>query len=192
MLSLPKFALTWPRRSGHAWLLLLSILLASGTARADVRLPGNASTARWLKGYSHAARLPPFGARGPEIRVWIESVMTGDLTGYAISGTSMVKCQTFIDVNFLKSTDVISGYVIKSAKCRSVAAPGVAVRALALLKGLSRLNHRLLQCGWQDGGYVLLEGTGATRRFVIEASNPGQCTDPGSRLVTKLLVILGE
>ena len=97
----------------------------------------------------------------------------------------VTECDTRIDIPQ-------SGFVIKRAECKPSSTLNSSRRALALLQGLAKLDGKSLGCGWQDGDDILVEGTSSTGSFVFDASNPDSCKDPGSRLVTKLLMILGR
>lgn len=171
----------WFRRPA---LLLLTLAVATVVASADVRVSLNAPLAQRLAAYAQAAKLPPLGSHGPEIRVWVDDLMEERLDGFIITRAGIARCKTRYQ-NIRGSI-----YMVKSTRCKPMRERRAGLRALALLKNLSVFNGKELDCGWQDGDVDYVEGGRSARTFAFEANNPEQCSDTGSRLATKLLIII--
>ena len=163
--------------------LVLLFLVASTTALANVRLPMGASTGRTVNAFSRAARLPPLGSRGRELRVWIWSVMTGSIDGFVITEEGIAHCVTAFEIGTRDT--------LKWASCKPDLSPDVAHRALALAPRLAHLEGQYLNCGTEDGDEVIVEGTSSRGKFTVTAMNPWSCKDTNFRLVEKLLRVLG-
>lgn len=170
-------------RYPHLCLSVLSLLLMSVTTSADERFSTGEPTTRWLAAYSLAAGLGPLGSQGPELRVWIDNVMFGEVHGLVISQSSIVECDTNWKITGSVET-------VKSARCKKRPGPNRRLEALMLLGDLSKLNGKELDCGVQDGADVFVEGKDTTATFAFFAGNPQECNDQGSILVTRLLKML--
>ena len=137
-----------------------------------------------LDAYSRAAKLRPIDASRPELRVWVDNVMFGEITGFVISTSGATECHSKWHIEGLVMT-------VTAARCNPIAG-FKQQEALALLGDLSKLNGKELGCGAMDGSDVSIDGSAFGQRFEVFASNPDVCRDSGSVLVAKLLRIVRD
>jgi hypothetical protein len=131
--------------------------------------------------YSRAAGLTPLTGDGqPEIRVWFDNVMVGEITGRVITAEQV----TEYALNW-RIDDASRMLVTRRANGRhlSDSAPSALTEVLSELRVLDGENWG---CG-SDGVGVLLDGVIDGDRFTLSVSNPDFCDDDRSRLVLRSL-----
>jgi hypothetical protein len=137
-----------------------------------------------LDAYAFAAGLGAIPSKGSNaVRVWARNYMSGDVTGYSVTGDSAEICelQTHFDAGLV---------TVQPGNCRSVTAWNGQERVLSQLKGLSRFDNSQVDCGVMDGTGYAVEGVLDGSRFAFTAGNPQECSDEVSKSVVQLLRIL--
>jgi hypothetical protein len=137
-----------------------------------------------LDAYASAAGLGAFPSKDSNaIRVWARNYMSGDVTGYSVTGDSAEICEL--------QTDFDDGLVtVQPGTCRSVTAWDGKDRVLSQLKRLSRFDNSQADCGVMDGTGYAVEGVLEGNRFAFTSDNPQECSDEVSKAVVQLLRIL--
>ena len=137
-----------------------------------------------LDAHALAAGLSPLRPTdADELRIWGHSYMLREVAGYVITGDAIVTCST----QYEYASDVVT---INPATCVNFSGWHGNSDVLGKLIELSQLDDAELECETYDGVGYLIEGVVAGRRFAFTANNPGNCSDDGSRLVSRVLQML--
>jgi hypothetical protein len=166
-----------------ATLLICVILLATsshGAEAPNIDLSHGWPPAQFLAAFDRAAGFEQSARDGePELRVW-RVPMWGSTTGDVISSSGALACNARYRNDGLKAS-------IESAHCvASYMSADTRREALSLAGQLSALDGRSWGCAL-GGETFFIEGFAEHRRFTFLVSNPADCDDADSKLVTRLV-----
>lgn len=158
--------------------ILYLLLLASFGANAGSSFVIGKDLQSALDAHSRAANLSPLKSSSPDqLRVWGNDYMGRRITGYAISESGALICNT-------KYTYADGTIEIDRARCRPWPRGH---GALDDMDNLLTLDGRQWDCPMFDGGGFYIEGVRNGKHFALRVSNPDACDDKESAAVINLL-----
>ncbi len=165
---------------------LLMSFGSHATARTVQSEPWRESIHRTADAYAESAGLTLLrDGDAPELRVWIEDVMSGDVVGRVITASHTTKYTLHVQVDR-------RGLVTVTSLSKSQLQPGRASASIqGLLSELQTLDGQDWACA-VDGDSTTVEGVASGRRFVFRSSNAWLCQDARSALVGRVLHIVIE
>lgn len=165
-----------PRAAIYGWVYWLGAG-AGRTRTASISDAGGPASSSQTP-FDRAAQLEPLSnGTEPELRVWAAPFL-GNTGGYAISSERALVCGTSYRNDGLTAS-------VEQGHCAVSDMPAEKRRsALDLLSELSALNGRSWGCAL-GGETYFVEGFVNRRRFALLVSNPLDCKDSASLLVTR-------
>ena len=164
---------------------LLTSIGSQATARTVQSETWRGSIHRTAEAYAESAELTLLrDGDAPELRVWIEDVMSGDVVGHVITANGATNYVLHVAVDQ-------RGVVTVTSLGKSQLQPGRTSASLQdLLSKLQALDGQDWACA-VDGESTTVEGVASGKRFAFHASNSWLCHDDRSTLLRRMLDVTG-
>ncbi|HKS57082.1 MAG TPA: hypothetical protein VJS12_17430 [Steroidobacteraceae bacterium] len=131
--------------------------------------------------HARAAKLTSLSdGAADELRLWV-TWATFDVRSNGIATTGYVLTRK--DAKVCRVDYPRKSMDPEGALCRSYAPLVMRTRALADLPRLSALADFAIDCGTQDGSWLLIDAVSSGKRFVVYANNADSCTGDAAKLV---------
>jgi hypothetical protein len=135
--------------------------------------------------YARAAGLTPLrNGGGPEVRVWVENVMFGEVAGRVTTADHVAEYAMNEQLSVSGEAMTVTG---RANRPRHLIAPPASLAAV--LSELRSLDGQNWGCA-ADGDAILVDGVADGHRLVFSVSNPELCNDDRSRLVLHALDVV--